>query len=165
MKQLKQRIYWIEDVFLASLLLITVVLAGVDIIARSVFGGGIVWVPPLLRVLVLWLGLLGALLATRTNEHIAIDLVGRLAPFRVRCFLQALTGVFAALVCGLIAWHAQRFVALAHSFGDIAFAHLPAWPLQLIIPFSFSLMAVRFSIQSFFSIQYGLKGHAEGENA
>lgn len=145
-------IRWLEDSLLISLLFITVLLAGVDILARVLFDGGVIWIPPTLRVLVLWLGLLGALLATRSQEHIAIDIVGRLAPQRLRYIIESVTTLFAAAVCLLIAWHSQRFIQLAYEFGDVAFARVPAWPLQIIIPISFLFMGLRFALQSIVNV-------------
>lgn len=153
-------IHGIEDFILIALLLVTVLLAGVDILARLVFDSGVIWIPPTLRVLVLWLGLLGALLATRTREHIAIDVVGRLAPVRARHLINAITSLFASGVSLLIAWHGQRFIQMAMEFGDIAFAKVPAWPLQLIIPISFLLMGMRFFVQSLQSSAHFIKGEA-----
>ena len=137
----------LEDSLLVLLLLAMIVLAGADILARSLFGGGLVWIPPLLRVMVLWLGLLGALLATRTREHIAIDLASRLAGPGLRRLLALISSVFAAVVCLLLAWHSQNFVRFAWEFGDVAFGRVPAWPLQIIIPLSFALMGLRFMLQ------------------
>lgn len=136
-----------EDGLLVLLLLAMIVLAGVDILARSLFGGGLVWIPPLLRVMVLWLGLLGALLATRSREHIAIDLASRLSGPTLRRVLAVISSVFAAGICLLIAWHSNNFVRFAWEFGDIAFGRVPAWPLQIIIPISFALMGLRFLLQ------------------
>ena len=136
-----------EDGLLVLLLLAMIVLAGVDILARSLFGGGLVWIPPLLRVMVLWLGLLGALLATRTREHIAVDLASRLAGPKLGRLLNLISSLFAAAICLLIAWHSHNFVRFAWEFGDVAFGRVPAWPLQIIIPISFTLMGLRFLAQ------------------
>ncbi|WP_301387165.1 TRAP transporter small permease subunit, partial [Thalassolituus sp. UBA2590] len=78
MKRLVQWLHRLEDSVLVLLLLAMIILAGYDILARSIFGGGVSWIPPLLRVMVLWIGLLGALLATRSREHISIDLISKL---------------------------------------------------------------------------------------
>ncbi|WP_419812546.1 TRAP transporter small permease [Bacterioplanoides sp.] len=156
---IKRLLHWVhkaEDALLILLLLSMIILAGVDIIARSAFGGGIVWIPPLLRVMVLWLGLLGALLATRTREHIAIDIINRLAGAQVKRICAVLTSLFAAVVCGVIGWHSKEFVAGSLEYDDIAFARVPAWPLQLVIPLSFSLMALRFVIQSVIAAVHGV---------
>ena len=40
---------------------------------RNIFGAGIVWIDPLLRVLVLWVAIAGAVVATRNDNHIRID--------------------------------------------------------------------------------------------
>lgn len=158
MQKIIRLIHRLEDSLLVVLLLTTVLLAATDILARLLFsGGGVVWIGPTLRVLVLWLGLLGALLATRTREQIAIDVLGRLAPPRLGQLINCLTTLFAAIVCILIAWHSQRFIQLAYDFGDIAFARVPAWPLQLIIPISFALMALRFIFQSGTSLLAAVK--------
>lgn len=159
-------IFWLhrlEDTFLIFLLLAMIVLAGVDIIARAVFGGGIIWVPPLLRVMVLWLGLLGALLATRSREHIAIDLLNRLAGESLKRGMAVITSVFAAAVCGIIAWHSQEFVVSAREYGDIAFGQVPAWPLQIVIPLSFGMMALRFIAQAISTALHGLPAVEESD--
>lgn len=152
MKRLLTVLHRIEDGVLVALLLAMILLAGVDILARTLFGGGIVWVQPLLRVMVLWIGLLGALLATRTREHIAIDLTSRLAGPQLKRWLSVLTSLFAAMVCGIVAFNAKTFVETAYEWGDVAFGRIPAWPLQLIIPVSFTLMAVRFVVQALMSV-------------
>ncbi|TNC90457.1 TRAP transporter small permease [Thalassolituus sp.] len=147
MKRLLLWVHRAEDTVLVLLLLSMIVLAGYDILARSLFGGGVSWIPPLLRVMVLWIGLLGALLATRTREHISIDLISKLGGPLLNRVAASVTLLFAAAVCGLVGWYSAQYVQLAFEFQDIAFGEIPAWPLQLIIPFSFSLMALRFLIQ------------------
>jgi len=147
MKRLVQWLHRLEDGVLVLLLLAMIVLAGYDILARSIFGGGVSWIPPLLRVMVLWIGLLGALLATRSREHISIDLISRLGGPTLNRIASTITLLFAAVVCGLVGWFSSQYVQLAFEFQDIAFADIPAWPLQLIIPFTFGLMGLRFFIQ------------------
>jgi len=132
---------------LVLLLLSMIILAGYDILARSLFGGGLSWIPPLLRVMVLWIGLLGALMATRSREHISIDLISKLAGPTVNRIASTLTLLFAAAICGLVGWYSGEYIQIAFEYQDIAFADIPAWPLQLVIPVSFGLMAVRFLIQ------------------
>jgi len=155
MKKIAVWLHRIEDAVLVLLLLSMIVLAGYDILARTLFGGGESWIPPLLRVMVLWLGLLGALLATRSREHIAIDLISKLGGPTLNRIASVVTLLFAAVVSGLIGWHSGRYVEMAYEFQDIAFAEIPAWPLQLVIPFSFGLMALRFLVQGISAAVYG----------
>ncbi len=147
MKRLVQWLHRLEDSVLVLLLLAMIILAGYDILARSIFGGGVSWIPPLLRVMVLWIGLLGALLAPRSREHISIDLISRLGGPTLNRIASTITLLFAAVVCGLVGWFSGQYGPLAFEFQDSAFAGIPAWPLQLIIPFTFGLMGLRFFIQ------------------
>lgn len=142
-------LYRLEDGLLVALLLTMILLAGVDILARLIVGSGMTWIAPLLRILVLWTGLLGALVATRSREHIAIDLLSRFAPSWLRTLMQVIAAAFASLVCWILAYYSQAFVRTAYEFGDLAFAAVPAWPLQLILPLTFALMGLRFAVQAF----------------
>ena len=102
--------------------------------------------------MVLWVGLAGAMVATRSREHIAIDLVSRLAPPAFSRIINVVTLAFAACVCVLIAWHSTIFVNMTHEFDDRAFSDLPAWILQAIIPVSFGFMGLRFALQSLMAL-------------
>ena len=70
-------LHQLEDLLLALVLFIMLALAITDIAMRLITGGSLIWIPPVLQILVLWLGLLGALLASRSQEHIAIDVISR----------------------------------------------------------------------------------------
>ena len=50
----------LEDALLVALLGVLLLLASTQILLRNLFDAGLTWADPLLRVLVLWLGLLGA---------------------------------------------------------------------------------------------------------
>lgn len=141
-----------EDSLLVLVLGTLLLLASVDIFSRLVFGGGVLWIQPVLRIIVLWLGLLGAMVATRTREHISIDLVNRLAPDWIQRWVSVLTLGFSSAICGLIAWHSGAYVQLARDFGDTVMGDVPAWPMQLIIPICFGSMALRFGLQAVASV-------------
>ncbi len=134
----------LEDGFLVSMLFVMVVLAIAQIIYRNVFGEGIVWIDPLLRVLVLWVAIGGAMVATRTNNHIRIDYFTRYFSKSVLQYVQRAVYLFSAGICGLISWHAARFVQLDYEYQTIAFANVPAWFTELVIPVGFLLMSLRY---------------------
>ncbi|HIA08341.1 MAG TPA: TRAP transporter small permease subunit, partial [Chromatiaceae bacterium] len=77
-RRLIQRLHRVEDGMLATLLFLMVTLAFSQIVLRNLFDSGFIWGEPVLRVLVMWLGLGGALVATRENNHISVDAVLRL---------------------------------------------------------------------------------------
>ena len=119
-------------------------LAIFQIISRNLFAEGVVWIDPLLRMLVLWVGLAGAVVATRTDHHIRIDVFTKYLPRIILPYIQRVVYLFTLSICLLIAWHAARFVYSEFEYGTIAFASVPAWVTELIIPVSFTLVAVRY---------------------
>jgi len=138
-------INFIEDSLLVVILSSMIILAVYQIISRNVFSEGVVWIDPLLRTLVLWVGLAGAVVATRTDHHIKIDIFAKYLPNNFQPYVHRVVYLFTFLICLLIAWHAARFVFSEYEYGTIAFASVPAWLTAIIIPVSFFLIAIRYA--------------------
>ncbi len=149
----------LEDSLLILILSAMVILAATQIALRNIWDTGISWSDPALRIAVLWLGLLGALAAVRDRNHISIDAVSRLLPPLGKRLTSAIAQLFSSAVCGLIAYHAWRFVMMEKEDGIIAFADVPAWICEIIIPIGFGLMAIRF----FFNATSDLVGYQPPE--
>ncbi|MDH3712312.1 MAG: TRAP transporter small permease subunit [Gammaproteobacteria bacterium] len=133
-----------EDLLLALLLTTMIALACTQIVLRNVVETSLLWIDPLLRAMVLWLGLLGAMVASRNNRHIAIDLLTRFAGETWRRWLVAATSGFTSAVCALIAVHGARLVRFEYVDRTLAFAGIPVWALEIIIPIAFAIIAVRY---------------------
>jgi TRAP-type C4-dicarboxylate transport system permease small subunit len=136
----------VEDALLALLLGTMVLLAGGQILLRNVLEIGLIWADPLLRALVLWVGLFGALVASREDRHISIDVLSRVLPARIGAFARAVTSLFTAGVSAVVAYHAARFVAFDYEAGTAAFAGLPAWVVESILPFAFGVISLRYLV-------------------
>lgn len=143
-RNISRLITYLEETLLALLLGVMVILASSQIFMRNIWGAGIDWSDPLLRILVLWLGLLGAMAATRDGSHIKIDLLSKLLPAAAARYLTPFTHLVSAVICAVVCYHAGRFVMMEHEDGTTAFANVPAWLCEIIIPIGFGLMAVRF---------------------
>jgi TRAP-type C4-dicarboxylate transport system permease small subunit len=153
----------IEEALLALLLGGMILLAALQIGLRSLLGTGLPWADPLLRVLVLWVGLLGAVTASREGRHITVDVVSRMLPARARAAAGVVTGLFTAGVAAALAWHGARFVASERQFGSMAFSGIPAWGLESVIPGAFALIAVRYLRRAARDLGTALRGDgAEG---
>lgn len=131
---------------LVIILSIMIVLAVFQIVSRNLFAEGVVWIDPLLRTLVLWVGLSGAVVAARVDKHIRIDVFTKYFPEHMLVIVQRSVYVFTFSICLLIAWHAARFVYSEFEYGTIAFDGVPSWLTAIIIPISFFLIAVRYII-------------------
>jgi len=138
-----------EDLVLALLLTAMISLACAQIVLRNVVELSLLWVDPLLRAMVLWLGLLGAMVASRNNRHIAIDLLTRFAAGKWRRLLVVVNAGFTSVVCALIAVHGVRLVQFEYVDRTLAFAGVPVWALEIIIPFAFAVIALRYVIYAF----------------
>jgi TRAP-type C4-dicarboxylate transport system permease small subunit len=138
---------WIEDGILAVFVLILVGLAGAQILLRDLFHSGISWADPVMRDLVLWTGMLGALAAVRDDKHIALDVLQRFLSPMVQKIARAITQLFAAAICAAMAWYC--WVMLRNDVGGNASGPLPAWLPEAILPFAFALMALRFALRAF----------------
>ncbi len=138
----------IEDGLLVALLSAMIALAGSQIVLRNLWDAGLFWADPLLRVSVLWVGLLGAMAATRDDNHITVDILSRVLTGRARSAGRAITDLFTSVVCGLLAYHGGRMVRMDYEAGLAAFGAVPAWACELIIPIGFGVIAVRFLLSS-----------------
>lgn len=137
-----------EDLLLVAILTTMIVLAGTQIVLRNVWDTGIAWVDPLLRVLVLWIGILGAMVATREHRQISIDVLSRFLGPRARNVVCVATDTFAAFICALLAFHGTRFVLTEFDAGSLAFASVPTWACALIIPLGLGIIAVRYFVSA-----------------
>ncbi|ATX76152.1 TRAP-type C4-dicarboxylate transport system, small permease component DctQ [Reinekea forsetii] len=135
-----------ERMALVAVLLSMIGFAVLQIVLRNVFDSSLFWIDPLNRLLVLWLAILGAMVATREQEHISIDVLRHYASGVGLLLLVRLTSAFAALVCGLMTYHSARFVYYEMIEQMPTFSNLPAWPFELIMPLGFLVMTLRFAL-------------------
>ena len=56
--------------------------------------------------------------------------------------MHFVTGLFTSAACATIAYHGARFVYLDMDAGTLAFASVPAWTCEVIIPVGFGVMAL-----------------------
>jgi TRAP-type C4-dicarboxylate transport system permease small subunit len=137
-----------ENAALAVLLASMIVLAVSQIALRNFADTGFQWADPVLRILVLWLGLVGAVAATRDGRHINIDLLSRYALGRWKTAVNLLTDLFSAVICALVGWFSFEFVVGEAEFGLTGAGNVPVWIFQSIIPTAFMLIAARFGVHA-----------------
>lgn len=138
----------LEDGILVGLLVLIIGIAVTQIFLRNLFASGIVWGDVVVRILVLWIGMIGAMVASRSGNHICIDAVTRYIPERFRGGLSCLSELFTSVVCVLMAYYSLHFVRMELEDGGKAVAQIPAWACEAIIPFAFAVIAIRYFILS-----------------
>jgi len=138
----------IEDFILIGMLLVAILLAVLQIFLRNFFDSGVVWGDVLLRIIVLWIGMFGAMYASRNNEHINIELGLKHLSEKAKPYVQAVVFIFTSVVCAIVAWYSFGFVVLEYQDGAMAFAKVPVWVTEAIIPIAFTSIAVRYLIST-----------------
>lgn len=139
----------IEDLSITVLTAALVLLAGGQIVARLAFDTGWASVEPALRALVLWIALLGAMIASREDRHLAIDALARVARGPAARALRIVAYLGAAAITALLAWYSLLLVLGEYESATVAFGDVPAWATQAIMPFAFAAMTLRFVAHAF----------------
>ena len=139
----------LEKFLVTAMLSVMILLAFLQIILRNVFSTGISWGDPLVRYLVLWVGFIGAGLATKEGKHITIEVFSRWFSGKGRRYLQALSYLMSALICGLLTFAGWTFVQNEAQMGSTTFLEIPVWIPEAIIPITFALMTLRYGFRTF----------------
>jgi len=116
-----------------------------QIILRNIFSTGLLWGDTFLRHAVLWICMLGAVRAVAEDRHIHIDLLLKVLPPSLARTLAFLARALPVLVCVVLFYASWEFLQNERLGQDLAFGFLPVWMLQLIFPFSFLVMTIRFA--------------------
>ena len=138
-----------ETLLLVSFLISLIMIAVIQVIMRNVFDGGLLWADAYTRISVLWIAMLGAMIASRQQNHIAIDILIRRLPEDWKNVMQRISNALTGLICFAIAWFSTDFVMQESEYADIAFADIPTWWCELIIPFAFAVIASRYCVAVF----------------
>lgn len=138
-----------ETWLLMLVLLSLIVIAVAQILLRNLFDAGLLWADAYTRISVLWLALIGAMVGSRQRNHLAIDAFVRFLPPRWKGSISRITNAFTGLICFVAAWFAVDFVRQESEYPDIAFAIVPNWWCEAIIPLAFVVIALRYSVAVF----------------
>jgi len=146
------------------ILLGSMVLLGVgQIVLRELFETGIFWADELIKLIVLWLAMVGSIAATRDNRHIRIDALSHLLPDNAVTAVRLLVDVFAAVVCAVIAWQAWRYLQLEIEYEVTVLIDTPAWLAHIVLPLAFALVSYRFAIDVLKELHVMTTGTAAGD--
>jgi TRAP-type C4-dicarboxylate transport system permease small subunit len=138
----------IEGALLIFLLLVMLFMAFGQVVLRNLFSGGIVWGDIVLRHLVLWVGFLGAALATSGERHLNIDLLTRYLPDRLKGAVTTIANIFAAVVCYLLFRASLTFIEFEIANKHMIYGEIPSWFAEIIIPVGYGLLMFHFSVRA-----------------
>ena len=121
-----------------------------QIINRQLLDGSfsLSWADELVKIIVLWLAMVGSIAAARENKHIRIDLITHVFSGPIVAWAKVIVDVFATVVCAVIGWHAYRLIREEMSWGDTVFTDVPLWLLHTIVPLAFLLISYQFLVRT-----------------
>lgn len=135
-----------------------------QIINRQLLGSSfsLAWADDLVKMIVLWLAMVGSIAACRDNKHIRIDLITHILSGKIVSLIKIVVDLFAAAVCAMIGWQAYRLVREEVSWGDTILGDLPLWIAHAIVPVAFFLISYQFLVRVA-KLFHGLFGPDEAE--
>ena len=138
-----------ENTALVVLLGTMIGVAVFQIINRQLLGSmfAMGWADELVKLIVLWLAMVGSIAACRDNKHIRIDLITHVLSGPVVTWAKIVVDVFAAGVSGFIGWHSYRLIREEVSWGDTIFGDMPLWAFHAIVPVAFFLVTYHFIVR------------------
>jgi C4-dicarboxylate transporter DctQ subunit len=164
----------VEEVLLALLLIGLVLLAATQVLLRNIWATSIDWADLTLQNATVFLGLLGAAVATSEGRHLNIDLFGRRFKGRARFAVATLISIFGVAICTMLTrggyqtfeanyapwaqnlpqgWSAMKMLQQELSEGTF-----PQWLSQLMLPIGFGLMGIHFALRAVRDLSSMLSG-------
>ena len=119
-----------------------------QVILRNFLQTGLFWADPLNRHLVLWVGFLGASLATKRGKHITIDVLSRVIPASLKPFVDLIINIFGTIISAILADAAFEYIGMEKEMRTTLFLNIPTWVVLGIVPAGFVLIAARFLLHS-----------------
>lgn len=112
---------------------------------------GVVWAPYFALSLFLWVGLLGASMATYASRHLALEMGEKLWPEKVRPFIRSIArlvagsfALFLSVLGGMSAYdHLQLWMATPQA-SLIPAVDIPKWIVFAVVPYAFGVVGIRF---------------------
>jgi C4-dicarboxylate transporter, DctM subunit len=132
----------VEDGIAISVLAAMAVIPLVEMSARAVGRPGVPGAIVLVQHLTLWIALLGAALAARSDRLLALSTMRLLSP-RWRVRVQILTGGIAAGIAACLFVASVDVVRIERMAGGVVAWGIPTWAILSILPIGFAAVAGR----------------------
>ncbi|MCX8093501.1 MAG: TRAP transporter small permease [Candidatus Goldbacteria bacterium] len=143
LRRLNYRLYKFQRFFVVILFFLLLIIAFLQVFLRLFFRGGIESADSIIRYLVLWIGFLGASLATYKNRHINIDVASQFFKKLNKKFVSLI--VFAISFAISILFLVAAVIFIINEFGSSnKITFIPVWILELVLPLSFLFITLTF---------------------
>jgi TRAP-type C4-dicarboxylate transport system permease small subunit len=145
---------WPWPVAIAVAAAATVVIAAAVYLYTERYPGGFIWAQKLALVMMIWVALLGASLATYERSHLSLELGEKVWKQSILHVIKALSLGVASAFCVTAMLLAANLVGHQRQEGLLVDANdwLPTWAAFVIVPYAFAAMGLRLAAQSFTTV-------------
>jgi tripartite ATP-independent transporter DctM subunit len=119
-----------------------------ELLLRTTFARGIPGSVEYVQNLTLWVGFLGAVIASRERRHLNLSTAEMALPPRLKAAAGSLTAVVSVAVSAGLFWAGLRFVLSEMADPVRIGGWLPVWCVEAVLPLSFLIMTLRFVTQA-----------------
>lgn len=140
----------VENTILVVLLIVLLVLSFSQVILRNFFSSGISWADVFLKHSVLYIGLIGASIATKHEKNVNMDVLGRIVSEKKKNIFAVLTNLFSFIIVSLMVYASYLFIKAEYEFNSetVLFFGLQSWIAQIIIPITLSVISFRLLLKA-----------------
>ena len=136
---------WPERALVTLLLLALIALPAASAISARLTGRQLLEAQQLGPHITLWIGFLGAVLASLTGSHLSLSTLDVVRPGWRRQAAGFFTHAVSAAACALLTWASVQFVRSQWgNLGEVGFGIRVAWS-ELVMPVGFAVMTLRFA--------------------
>ena len=132
----------LENGLAIAVLAVMAVLPLIEIVGRMTIGRGISGSIVVVQNLTLWITVLGAVLASRTERLLALS-TPRVLPGRVQGPIKVFTSAIAVAVTSTLVAASLDFVQIEREFGDVIAWDIPTWTVLSVLPAGFGAITGR----------------------
>lgn len=118
----------------------------------SLFPNGLIWAQSLGLSGMLWVGFIGASMATKEGNHLTLEVMEFVWKGRAKAHVGRLGALFAALFCAVLGWlcfiecriEYLEWAEADGAVGTMSGFPVPRFAIFAILPFAFTVMTLRF---------------------
>ncbi len=127
---------------------------GVGLVAAilALFPNGLVFGPAVALACMLWVGFLGASIATYEKRHLALEVADKIWPAPAQRWVQGVAGLLTAILCALLTALTAISLSGHHATwtinplaGRLLPTEIPNWTVFMVLPYTFAVMSLRFT--------------------
>jgi tripartite ATP-independent transporter DctM subunit len=137
-----------ENTLIAAALLAMALLPVLELVLRTLFNTGIPGTSGYVQNLTLWIGYIGAIVASREGRHLNLSTGLVTLPALVQAFAAPVSAAISTSVAAGLFWASLEFVRSEIDAPTRIGGWLPIWAAEAVLPAAFAIITLRFVTQA-----------------